>query len=137
MPCTGEVWRQQACSGKPSSQVRAPVGAVWCPEHARADCLAVWLTGGEIRAVNGEPASAPADRWGQLTRGPRLSASRWELGVKPWGVRNVLCSGFSEKDKENDFPEIMKSFQKSYLKIYSSKNCETNFVVFLMSGSTV
>jgi hypothetical protein len=37
---------------------------------------------------------------------------------------------FSENDKENDFPEIMKSFQKSYLKIYSSKNYETNFVVF-------
>jgi hypothetical protein len=29
--------------------------------------------------------------------------------------------GFSEKDKENDFPEIVKSFQKSYLKISSSK----------------
>jgi hypothetical protein len=29
-------------------------------------------------------------------------------GVQIWGVRSVLCSGFSEKDKEKDFPEIMK-----------------------------
>jgi hypothetical protein len=60
-----------------------------------------------------------------------------QAGENARGVRSVLCSGFSEKDKENDFPEIVKSFQKSYLKISSSKNCETNFVVFLMSRSMV
>jgi hypothetical protein len=33
-------------------------------------------------------------------------------GVQIWGVRSVLFSGFSEKDKENDFPEIMKKLSK-------------------------
>jgi hypothetical protein len=47
----------------------------------------------------------------------------------------ALGSGFSEKDKENDFPEIVKSFQKSYLKISSSKNCEINFGRLLKARS--
>jgi hypothetical protein len=58
-----------------------------------------------------------------------------QAGEKAQGMRSILGSGFSEKDKENDFPEIVKSFQKSYLKISSSKNCETNFVVILRSRS--
>jgi hypothetical protein len=33
-------------------------------------------------------------------------------GVQIWGVHNVLYSGFSEKDKENDFSEIVKRVSK-------------------------
>jgi hypothetical protein len=44
-----------------------------------------------------------------------------QAGENVRGVRSVLCLGFSEKDKENDFLEIVKRFQKSYLKISSSK----------------
>jgi hypothetical protein len=58
-----------------------------------------------------------------------------QAGENAQGVRSVLGSGFSEKDKENDFPEIVKSFQKSYLKIFSSKNCETNFGTLLKAKS--
>jgi hypothetical protein len=33
-------------------------------------------------------------------------------GVQIWGVRSVLCSGFSEKDKEKNFSEIVKKLSK-------------------------
>jgi hypothetical protein len=45
-------------------------GAVRRVEPVGADLVAGGLTGGEIRAINDEPALAPADRWGQLTHGP-------------------------------------------------------------------
>jgi hypothetical protein len=58
-----------------------------------------------------------------------------QAGENARGVRSILGSDFSEKDKENDFPEIVKSFQKSHLKISSSKNCEINFGRLLKAKS--
>jgi hypothetical protein len=38
---------------------------------------------------------------------------------------------------EMNFQNLWKSLQKSYLEYYGSKNCKTNFVILLITRSTV
>jgi hypothetical protein len=65
-------------------------------ERVGDDRVATSLISGELSPVNGEPASGPADRWGLLTHGPRLSVPLRGVGVKQRGAPNVLVSCFEK-----------------------------------------
>jgi hypothetical protein len=65
-------------------------------EHVGGDRVVAILVGGKLSSVNGEPASGPADRWGRLTHGSRLSVPLRGVGVKQRGAPNVLVSGFEK-----------------------------------------
>jgi hypothetical protein len=43
------------------------------------------------------------------------------VGENARGVRNVLGSGFSEKDKENDFQKLWKAFKNHISRFLAPK----------------
>jgi hypothetical protein len=75
-------------------------------ECVGGDRVAVRLVDGELSPVNGEPASGLADRWGRLTRGPRLSVPLRGVGVKQQGVPNVLVRCFEKGIQEMFFRNV-------------------------------
>jgi hypothetical protein len=72
----------------------SPPGAGYRVERVGGDRVVASLVGGELSPVNGEPASGPADGWGRLTHGPRLSIPLRGVGVKQRGATNVLVGCF-------------------------------------------
>jgi hypothetical protein len=65
-----------------------------CGESTGADLVAGDLADGEIPPVKHSPYSGLADRWGQLTRGPRLFVSLCDSGVIPCGALSIFSDKF-------------------------------------------
>jgi hypothetical protein len=72
-----------ACSAPPLSPLATSLSSRGCGESFGADLVVCDL-----------PCSGPADRWGQLTHGPRLSVSLCDSRVIPWGAFSVFSGDF-------------------------------------------